>query len=273
MESILCPTYIGRIGGMKPTPCVKEISPSHEQRVVFGGGEGTLAPKRARVYGPGARAWSMDRETWLPHENSALFSLARRQSLYGGSYRVIPCDAVRHNLFTPRASEELYDWTGLSVGPAESFWVDLKMEDDSVEPVMLGRVGLGQTAVSPHVPAVMIRRMWAYLYVSGVGELSYRIWSNAGTSTEVVVPFEVPSTHLARDGGTFLPPASTVSVQIAVKSTIEAPVYFAWPSIAYADNPYVTGRGCDSAYISMPGRGALTDTIESFSYQIVEVGV
>lgn len=267
---VICPAYIGKIGRMVQTPCIQEIGVANEQRVTFGGGAGTLSPRRARVQGPGGRTWSMSRERWLPHENSALYSLARRQSLYGGSYRVIPCDAVDHNLFTPRATEELWDWTGLTVGPLESF--PAVNPGEAWGAAMMGRVGGFGTANSPRVPLPKVGRLWAKVHLAGVGELTVRYRSASGAATDHVMPFSVPSGEMTRFGGTELMLGGHVSAEILISSTIAAPVYFAWPSIAYADHPYVTGRGCDSAYISMPSRTALADYAEGFSYEIVEVG-
>lgn len=272
MAEVICPAYIGRIGRMTPTPCIQEISVDNEQRAVFGGGAGSLSPRRVRVQGPGGRSWKMSRERWLPHENSALFSLARKQSLYGGSYRVIPCDALEHNLLTPRATEELWDWTGLSVGPIESFpFVD---PGEAWGAAMMGRASLGNAANSPRVPLPKVGRLWAKVHLAGVGELVLRYRSASGATTDHVMPFSIPQAGgLKRFGGTELMLGGHVSAEVLVRSTVEAPVYFAWPSIAYADHPYVTGRGCDSAYISMPSRTALADYAEGFSYDITEVGV
>lgn len=267
-----CPTYIGRIGRMVPTPCIQEIGTSNEQRVVFGGGEGTLSPRRVRLQGAGGRTWDMSRDHWSPHENSALYSLARRQALYGGSYRVIPCDAVEHNMFTPRASEELWDWTGLSVGPAESF--PTVAPGEAVGAMMMGRVTLlGNAATSPRVPTVNRNRLYGQVYVAGTGRLSLLSYGTSGGSfAPVVTEFAVPSSGLTRVTVSRTLTATHASAELQIEATAESPVYFAWPSMAHADNPYVTGRGCDKAYLSMPDRTATTDGAEGFSYQIVEVG-
>lgn len=266
-------TYIGRIGGMVPVGCVSDQGVGSEQRAVFGGGEGTLSPRRVRLQGPGGRAWEMSVGVRDLSAMNAVHSLARRQALYGGSYRVIPCDAVDHNMFTPRASEELWDWTGLSVGPAESF--PTVAPGEAVGAMMFGRVALGQAANSPVVPLPKVARLWAYAHVAGVGELTIRYRSAGGATTDHVMPFSLPSSSLSRFGGTALMLGGHVSVEVLIRTTIEAPVRFAWPSIAYADNPYVTGRGCDKAYLSMPSRdliGTWGTGLESHSYQIVEVG-
>lgn len=266
-----CPTFIGRIGRMVPTPCIQEIGTSNEQRVVFGGGEGTLSPRRVRLQGPGGRTWEMRRPGWSPHENSALYSLARRQSLYGGSYRVIPCDAVEHNMFTPRASEELWDWTGLSVGPAESF--PTVAPGEAVGAAMFGQVAAGGFATSPVVPVVKSGRLFVAVHVDGVGRLRLRGQDATGSTVwNPSVGFSLPSGLLQRVKHDGEPPAGVVSVEVRVESLAEHPVHFAWPSVAYADSPYVTGRGCDKAYLSMPDRLAAGDDNEEITYQIVEVG-
>lgn len=266
-------TYIGRIGGMVPAGCVTDMPMMHEQRVVFGGGEGTLSPRRARVQGPGGRQWPVRVDVDELGAYNAVTSLARRQSLYGGSYRVIPCDALEHNLFAPKATEELHNWTGLSIGPNQSF--PTVSPGEAVGASMMGRVSAGNTAASPRVPLPIVRRLWAKAFLAGVGTMTLRYFNSSGTATSYDFPFALPSGQLANFGDTELMFAGHVSAQIAITPAAESPVYFAWPSIAYADNPYTTGRGCDSAYLSMPlhtpdstwGRG-----MESVTYEIVEVG-
>lgn len=265
-----CPAFIGHLTRMTPVPCMQEVSSSSGQRVVYGGGEGTLSPRRARLYGPGGRTWDVSRDHWDPHENSSLYSLARAQSLYGGSYRVIPCDALDHNLMTPRATEELWDWQGLSVGPASSF----PTVTQGAMPAMMGRVESGAFAESPHVPVVKPgERLFFGVHVTGVGEFRVRGFDATGAMTwQASQDFTHLADALNRTMFDRLPLEGVVSVRIRVTATAGHPIYFAWPSIAYADNPYVTGRGCDKAVISIDGRTAVTDNSEGFSYQIVEVG-
>lgn len=266
-------TYIGRIGGMAPTPCVSGWDEETEPRVVFGGGPGTLSPRRARVYGTGSRKWSGSLNDRSFDAANNVRSLARRQALYGGSYRVIPCDAVDHNLFTPKATEELWDWTGLSVGPASSFPTVSAEGDDA--PAMYGRVIPGGRAVSPHIPAVKIARMWGYAFAAGNGNLIYRVHSSSGTYNDVTPQaFSNASGVMSRVGRSFLPFATTVSVQLIVEATTN-PVHFAWPSLAYKDNAYTAGRGCDSAFVSSPNRSVYASWgsgFEDSTYEITEVG-
>lgn len=264
-----CPTWIGSIGFMSKTPCIKDIAPVYDQRAVFGGGEGTLSPRRARVNGTGARTWQMTRDVWLPEENSVLFSLSRRQQLHGGTYRVIPCDATDTNMMTPHASEELRGWT--NVEPTIAGIPPMSASD--LMPVMAGIIAPGTTAVGPTVPLPLGggNTVYSRVHVSGTGTLRLRSFVAGGTSvtvttafsgsTSVMVPVKRPTPALANHH----------SCAIEVVATTE--VRLAWPSIAYADTPYVTGRGCDAAFVSVPERSIVTDKHEGFSYVIVEVGL
>ena len=266
-------TWIGRIGGMVPTPCVSALSTSHEERATFGGGEGTLSPRRVRIHGVGARTWAAQLTGKQFAQRAEIVSLARRQALFGGSYRVIPCDAVDHNMFTPRASEELWDWTGLSVGTVQSF---PSISTGEAFPMMMGQVAVNRTAWSPRVPLVKRELLYLSAYVEGVTLLRVRGRNAAGAiSWQAQATFSYPSGTLQRAKFNRVPAEDVVSVEFAVEPAEEHAVSFAWPSIAYADNPYVPGEGCDSAYLSMPDR-AIQTTLrggrEDIGYQIVEVG-
>lgn len=267
-----CPTYIGTIGSMLPTPCIEEISASFEQRVTYGGGAGTLAPRRARVNGSGARTWQMERERWEPQDNAAVVSLARRQARYGGAYRVIPCDAVASNMFTPQASEDLAGWTGLTIRtPAQEPAVVL----DGAYPGMLGRVAAAGTATSPRVPVPVLGRVYGGLHVFG-GPVAVRVRSRDALAAQVAVA-EVtdpgPSTLRRLLTDLFVDPADAVSVEVEVEATGASDVFVAWPSLAYREGPYATGRGCDAAYIALQSQSSRHFDWEGFSYEIVEVGV
>ena len=267
-----CPTYIGKIGAMLPTPCIEEVSASFEQRVVYGGGEGTLAPRRARVYGPGARTWQMDRDRWEPTDNAAIVSLARRQSRYGGSYRVLSCDAVASNMLTPAASEDLAGWSGLTLRTVEQ---EPTVALGGAFPSMLGRVGAGGTATSPRVPVPAAGAVYGGLHVYG-GPVAVRVRSRNALAVQVAVA-EVtdpgPSTLRRLLTDLYVTPDEAVSVEVEVEATGGSAVFVAWPSLAYREGPYTTGRGGDAAYIALQSQSSRHFDWEGFSYEIVEVGV
>lgn len=268
-------TFIGRIGRMMPTGCVAEESIGHEQRSVVGGGAGTLAPRRVRVQGIGARTWGMTVAYHESEVNATLQSLARSQALYGGSYRVIPCDALRSNLMTPRMSDELHNWTNLTIGPQSSFPTVFP----EVYPAMLGLFSSLSPAVSGSIPVPWESRMWAYMYLSGKGKLVIRGYNVHDQMTvQAEFPFDGATQIPRRVGGDFTPTSGTVSLRFSVEAE-SFPVHGFWPSVAYQDHPYSVGKGCDAAYITMPSRTPLKTTAgiersrEDISYEIVEVGV
>lgn len=287
-------TYIGRIGDMIPVGCASSAPISREQRAVIGGGAGTLSPRRVRVYGPGAREWSVQVGVREFADSNPLASIARTQARYGGSLRVIPCEAVDHNMLTPQASESLDGWTNVARGWRASF-PDLDLTSSvipltipfviggaggaltslSPRPSSLGKIIAAQTAVAPHVPAVKRGTVRAYVYASGSGTLRLRIWDEAETSTTVTQSFTGTAGVLVRVGVSATLAASAVSMQLEVVAG-GSDIHIAWPSLAHKDNPYTEGRGVDQAYVTEPSRdiyGTWNKGLETVTYQIIEVGV
>ena len=298
-------TYIGTAGHMVPVGCLATLDVTTEDRSVMGGGPGTLSPRRVRVAGPGSRSWSMAR-TGRPRSFAVIESLARRQARYGGVYRVTPCDALEWNMLTPQASEDLAGWSGVVLRtPSQAPGI---MFTDGVYPAVMGRVTAGQTATSPRVPLVtpgtlpptgtmlhgcswltpgtsMFDPRWvvAYggLHLAGAGTLSVRTRNADGqviTSTPLTFAGEGPSGDptLSRHMVTFAPEDDAVSAELHVEADAGLDVHMAWPSLAYRDNHYVPGRGCDQAYLSIPGRtviGTWGDGFEDRAWTITEVGV
>lgn len=287
-------TYLGRIGDMIPVGCVSDAPVAHEQRMVTGGGAGTLAPRRVRVYGAGARDWSLSVSSGDFARANALQSLARVQARLGGAYRVIPCEAEHHNMLTPQASEELAGWENApwswraSFPEVEGAWADSiipltipfiiggtgGLMASGPRPAGLGKVTAGQTATSPLLPVIKPGEAYAAAYVSGSGGLRVRTYDGAGASTPLTVPFSGTAGVLQRITLAHTPAAGAVSVRLEVVATTD--VHLAWPSYAHKSTPYTTGRGCDQAWVSLPSRTPVTATgkgLESHTYTIMEVGV
>lgn len=286
-------TYIGRIGDMIPVGCVTAAPVTHESRSVVGGGAGTLAPRRVRVYGPGAREWQVSVSVGDFARIATLESLARTQATYGGSYRVIPCDAVNYNLFTPEASESLTGWSDVTRGHRATFDIEVgsavipltipfviggtgHLSALDPRPMSLGFVASGAVGVSPEVPCVKPGTVHGKVWVSGTGTVQLKVWDavtetpatfskafvgSAGVLTRVSI-----SADLAPTAGW---------MELAVNANGGQAVYVAWPSLAHEEHPYTTGRGCDQAYLSQPSRnpiGAWGGGLESHAYTIMEVG-
>lgn len=106
-------TWIGQPGSMRPTPCVTTMPVGHDDATIFGGGPGTLSPPRVLYttdIGGAPRRWAASIDISDMHELASVTGLAHAQRTLGTGWRVIPCDAVATNMFTPQASESLTGW-------------------------------------------------------------------------------------------------------------------------------------------------------------------
>lgn len=291
-------TYIGTVGAMSPTPCVSALSVEQPSRTVVGGGPGTLAPTRARVAGVGARSWSA-RLTGDLGVDSAVEALARRQARAGGAYRMIPCDAVDHNMLTPAASEDLVGWTGLAqlaLPPVAGVYML------QAWPATLGRAAAGTTVVTPRVPVVRAGTMYLSVHTTGLPLVRAVTRDRAGTVVQtldvtMVRTIDVDtvfteSTVLIAGVGTvpvgdvvFRSAPVEVEVDPMYEATVELhvlpaagqpDVWVGWPSVAYARTPYTVGRGADQVLLTMGGRtlGWTWGTgMQDVDYVVQEVGV
>lgn len=105
-------TWIGQPASMRPTPCVSAAPVTHEDRTIFGGGAGTLSPRRVlHVATRGAaRTWQPRYDVSDTHEMASVVQLAHAQRALGQGWRVIPCEAVDTNCLTEQATESLIGW-------------------------------------------------------------------------------------------------------------------------------------------------------------------
>ena len=291
-------TYIGTLGAMAPTPCVSALGVGTGSRTVLGGGPGTLAPRRARVGGRGPRSWSASLTGDLSVD-AAVQGLVDRQARAGGAYRVVPCDAVDHNMLTPRASEDLVGWTGLAqvaFPPVPGVYML------QAWPATLGRVAAGTTVVTPRVPVVRAGTMYLAVHTTGLplvravtrdaaGEVVQTLDVSMVRTIDVDTVF-TESTVLIDGVGTvpagdviFRSAPVTVDVDPMYEATVElqvlpaaggGDVWVGWPSIAYARTAYTVGRSCDQAVLVMGDRNLAWTWgagHQDISYEILEVGV
>ncbi|MDO5502158.1 MAG: hypothetical protein Q4G67_03180 [Actinomycetia bacterium] len=302
-------TWIGTIGHMAPGPCAATLDVSAEDRVVHGGGPGTLAPARVRVYGPPSRAWAVTAGR-RPAELAVIESLARRQARYGGALRVLPCDAIEHNMLSPQASEDLEGWSGLarvtrpdvagvgsgadsgegspalypstSLYPSSTLYPSAgtppRVDLGGVWPALVGEVAAGTTAPSPRVPVPRAGTLYAAVHVTGNPIVRVIVRDHVGAAL-VTETLQVTGGTAALTRTVHLPvtaPEAAVSVELAVQApTMGSGVWVAWPSIAYAATDYVPGRGCDAAWLSSPQRSVAWTWgagFEDHSWTIREVG-
>lgn len=291
-------TYIGSLGAMAPTPCVSALGVGTGSRTVLGGGPGTLAPRRARVGGRGPRSWSATLTGDLSVD-AAVQGLVDRQARAGGAYRVIPCDAVDHNMLTPQASEDLVGWTGLAqvaYPPVPGVYL---LE---AWPATLGRAAAGTVVTTPRVPVVRAGTMYLSVHTTGLPTIRAVTRDRDG---EVVATRDVTmirtidvdtvfteSTVLIDGVGevpvgdvVFRSAPVTVEVDPMDEATVElqvlpaaggGDVWVGWPSVAYARTPYTVGRGCDQAVLAMGDRSlgwTWGEGWQDVSYEVLEVGV
>ncbi|MFK5691274.1 hypothetical protein ACI3EY_16575 [Ornithinimicrobium sp. LYQ92] len=104
---------------MVETLCASDLPTDTDNRWLWSGGEGTLAPAEALMvssFGGGARAWSFSRGAHHAHEANALVSLARAQRRTGMGLRMVPCNGPFMNMLTPGGSEEFAGWSGVTPG-------------------------------------------------------------------------------------------------------------------------------------------------------------
>lgn len=290
-------TYVGSVGAMAPVGCMSSLAIDEEARTVLGGGPGTLAPVRARVVDAPSRAWQVAKSGHIGND-AALASLARRQSRAGGSLRFIPCDAVEHNMLTPRGSEDLAGWSGL-VEHAAAPVAGVYMLD--AWPAILGRVTAGTVATTPRVPVV--RQGVAYLAVHTTGLPLLRVVTRDADGVQVqavdaqmIRTIEettvITTSTVIIDGVGEVPVGAVLfrSAKIAVtvdpmyEATVELQVlpaaadpdvWVSWPSAAYSQTPYTAGRAADEVLVVPGGRApAWTwgNGFEESSYRVVEAG-
>lgn len=286
--------YMGRIGDMIPLGCVSGEAVSRAPHVSYGGGPGTLAPRRVRVHGPGGRDWSLSAGARGFGASAALESLARTQHTYGGSYRFVPCDALDHNMFTPQASDDMRGWSNVTPGWRASF-PDLDLTSSvipltipfiiggaggaltslSPRPSTLGRILAGQTGTSPEVPAVKVGTLYGFVWASGSGTLVLRVTHENASTTTTSQPFTGTTGVLVRRPVQVALPATAVSVQLEVTAGASN-IYVAWPSLAHEQNPYTSGRAADQVFLEPPSRdvvGTWGKGLESLSWTVREIGV
>ena len=268
-------TYIGHVGAMDPTVCLTTLDVTEADRAVHGGGPGTLAPARVRVNGPGPREWAMS-DAGDPGDLAVLSALAREQSIRGGVYRMVPCDAVRHNLYTPDQTGEYSGWSGLAQVTSRA---QAGITTEAVYVPRVAKINRLTWATSPRVPVVIEGVVYGAIHCTADPIVRVIVRDRAGAQTRAVDLRERGVDRGLRRSqfvGVSVDPTTDATVELAVQPQGIAGSWVAWPSLAYAETPYVAGRAAERVHISPPSRSvewAWGDGHETATWTVREVDV
>lgn len=290
--------WVGTLGSMVETPCLSGLAVEQGDRTVFGGGPGTLSPPRAVQWGQPRRTWSCEIDAEEPGGLAALETLAWRQSVYGGTYRLLACDAQNTNLFTPGASLAFAGWSGTftlsslytasaeTVGGGTVLYEGTPLDArtpleggppvrtvDSVAALTITALA-GDTLVSPVVPVRPGYPVTLGIFGQGSAVKVSARWVNAAGGTLSTVDLvTVNHAELQRVNPSTIAPADAAGVQLVVTGGTR----YAWPSVTWTAGPrrYATGRGAINVVLSPLSESLILATartqLSSFRYTIREV--
>lgn len=259
--------WLGQLGSMVETLCASDLPVETEDRWLWAGGAGTLAPSEALMvssFGGGARSWRFSSDVHRPHEESGLASLARAQRRSGGALRFVPCNAPFMNMLTPGASEEFAGWSGVTAGMVSGPVVATEaVEPVKVYPAVSVRVPAGQAITSPVVPLVgdpsiaLSAVFSAFVQrTGGLGtlEVSRQAVSVAGTIVRSSTTSVSTSSAMARQLWDFGAAPHPDAVGLRVRLTPSVEHVLAWPAITIGPGRHwwVLGQCADGVVLSPP---------------------
>lgn len=292
--------WIGPLGAMVETSCLSGLDVVPEDRTVYAGGPGTLAPRRAVSWGEPPRTWRANIDNATPGELATLQTMAHMQHKYGGTYRMLACDAHQTNIFTPGASIDFEGWTGpFTIGATytrlvetvgggtvlypESIlnqWTQLESglvpEDvQSVAAVTADPSSSGSELVSPIVPVIPGAPVTFGAF--GMGSMVMKaIWVDhegdqvGSTQTLVIVSH---GSQLKRATPTVNAHTSAAGVRLALTGG----TLYAWPSITWTAGArrYATGRGAEAVMLSPIAESVVQAVrdgqLSGFNYEVREL--
>ena len=292
--------WIGPLGAMVETSCLSGLDVVPEDRTVYAGGPGTLAPRRAVSWGEPLRTWRANIDNATPGELSTLQTMAHMQHKYGGTYRMLACDAHQTNIFTPGASIDFEGWTGpFTIGATytrlvetvgggtvlypESIlnqWTQLESgitphDVQSVVAVTADPDSSGSTLVSPIVPVIPGGPVTFGAFGTGTMTIQAQ-WVDANGdnvgSAETLVNVSHGS-QLKRATPTVNAPTNVAGVRMILTNGD----LYAWPSITWTAGArrYAVGRGAEAVMLSPINESVIQSTREGqlsgFSYEVREV--
>lgn len=292
--------WIGPLGAMVETACLSGLQVVPQDRTVYAGGPGTLAPPRAVAWGNPYRVWQATIDSREPGQLATLQTLAMMQHKYGGTYRMLACDAHNTNAFTPEASTDFTGWEGVftigatytrlveTVGGGTVLYPDSILNQwtqlesgltprdvQSVVAVTADPSSSGTVLTSPIVPVIpgapvtfgafgmgsmMIRAQWVDANGDNVGSATTLVSVSHGSQLKRATPTVNAPTNVA-----------------GVRMILTNGTLYAWPSITWTAGArrYATGRGAEAVMLSPISESMITSTRylqrSGFSYEVREV--